>query len=95
MLFRSAPARWQLNNLSVENMVQNATIKIAELITRNPTIEKSVDAVDRRMLSQPKFKEVTQAGIGMLAKNAFQIELFILFLLVWIAERTLAFIRKQ
>lgn len=91
-----APARWQLNNLSVENMVQqNATIKIAELITRNPTIEKSVDAVDRRMLSQPKFKEVTQAGIGMPAKNAFQIELFILFLLVWIAERTLAFIRKQ
>lgn len=91
-----APAQWRLNNLSVENMLQeNATIKIAELITRNTALEKSVDTADRRMMPQPKIKAVAQAGMGMPAKNTFQIELLILFLLVWIAERTLAFVRKQ
>lgn len=95
LIEQTASTQWRLNKLSVESMVQqNATIKLAELFTENSTLEKSVDARDRRMLPQPEFKE-SETGEVLQARSSVQVEVLILFLLVWIAERTLAFVRKQ
>ncbi|MCW5910476.1 MAG: BatA domain-containing protein [Cyclobacteriaceae bacterium] len=91
-----APMHWRLNKLSVENMLQqNFTIQLADLLTDNKSVRERIDAVDRRMLQMPKQQDKVPAHAAFITHAPVNTGLLIFFVMVWIAERTVAFLRRQ
>lgn len=96
LLLQRSHTQWQLSKrLTVDVAVQNNfTIQLAKLITKDVINPEVITALDTRVLPEAVFRktEVTAASI---VDTEFNIPLLILFLITLVAERVIAFVRKQ
>lgn len=96
LLERVSFSRWRLNKLSTEAILrQNFTVQLADLLTSNPAISQAIDAYDRRRLLPPPSDEIRNAATYLPTEPPVNAGLLILLVIVWMAERIIAFLRKQ
>jgi Aerotolerance regulator N-terminal len=87
---------WQLTKrLTVDVALQkDFTIQLAQLITKEAINPEVISTLDNRVLPEAFFKK-TEIAAASVVDAEFNIPLLILFLLTLIAERVVAFVRKQ
>jgi hypothetical protein len=87
---------WQLTKrITVDEALQNDfTIRLAKFITSDVINPEVVSTLDTRVLPEAFFKK-TEIAAASVVDAEFNIPLLILFLLTLVAERVVAFVRKQ
>jgi hypothetical protein len=87
---------WQLTkHLTIDVALQNdLTIQLAKLITKDVINPEIISKLDNRVLPEAFFKKTEMAAASVVDAD-FNTPLLILFLLTLIAERVVAFVRKQ
>ncbi|HNR72771.1 MAG: hypothetical protein UZ12_BCD005002423 [Bacteroidetes bacterium OLB12] len=96
LLEQVAAKQWRVHDLTMERAIQeNFTVQLASLLTTHPETEQVIAANDRRSISSQQLTTSTQARAMGGASEKVSWPLFILFLVSLVAERILAFVRRQ
>lgn len=87
--------QWHLKRLTIDVALENDfTIQLANLITKNVVNQQEISALDNRVLPETFFKKAEVGSASVIAAE-FNVILLVLFLLTIVAERIVAFVRKQ
>ena len=94
ILAQTAPAKWVTHELTIDRAIQeNFTVQLAALLTTHAKIEQQIAQNDRR--SMPEQLATTQQAGANIKSARMSWPLLVVFILSLLAERIVAFIRKQ
>ncbi|MBX2913707.1 MAG: BatA domain-containing protein [Cyclobacteriaceae bacterium] len=95
ILEQTAPTKWIIHELTIDRAVQeNFTVQLAALLTTHATAERQIALHDRRSIPD-LLTTSNQATVTNKASATMSWPLLIVFILSLLAERIVAFIRKQ
>jgi hypothetical protein len=90
-----APAKWIIHELTIDRMMQeNFTVQLAALLTTHAKTEQQIALNDRRSIPN-LLATNNQAAVANKASSTMSWPLLVVFILSLLAERIVAFIRKQ
>jgi hypothetical protein len=90
-----APAKWIIHELTIDRMMQeNFTVQLAALLTTHAKTEQQIALNDRRSIPNLLVTN-NQAAVANKASSTMSWPLLVVFILSLLAERIVAFIRKQ
>lgn len=96
LIEQTAPSQWTIGELTIDKALQeNFTVQLASLLISNSDVQSIVDENDNRSISSQQLTNTVQASAGVHSESAMSLPLLILFLVSLIAERIVAFIRRQ
>jgi hypothetical protein len=94
ILEQIAPAKWVIHELTIDRPLQeNFTVQLAALLTTHAKTERQIALNDRR--SMPDLLTTTNQATVTKKASAMSWPLLVVFILSLLAERIVAFIRKQ